>query len=120
MKTRFIDLRNRKTIYYIDGHINDLNKIEEMIAGDKKLQNAIKKTKGMCGIVTTQKKTLKNIIGIVEYRDINDGTDWDLEIMKESYFYVDSAEWDNKVNISKALESMYYSTKDYDNRYFRL
>lgn len=115
MKTRFIDLRNRKTIYYIDGHINDLNKIEEMIEGDKKLQNAIKKTKGMCGIATTQKKTLKNIIGIVEYRDINDGTE-----MKESYFYVDSAEWDNKVNISRTLESMHYSTKDYDNKYFRL
>lgn len=119
MKTRFIDLAKDKTLYTIDEYI-DLGNIEEEINNREDLQEALKKSKSYCGIIATDKRTLKDIIGIVEYRDINDGTDWDLEIMKESYFYVDSAEWNDKCWITDTLKRMNYGIIEYCNRYMRL
>lgn len=112
MKTRFIDLENRKTVYTIDGEI-DLDKIEEIIQKDKKLQNVVKKA-GLCGIVAIENKALKDIIGIIEYID---GKVFDLE---KGYFYIDSAEWNNRIDINHALSIMGYSTREYRNKNLKL
>lgn len=104
MKTIFIDLEDKKTIYTIERAIS-LDKIKEIIQNDKRLQNVVKKT-SLCGIVTTENKILKDIIGIIEYID---GKVFDLE---KGYFYTDTAEWDNRIDINHALASMGYNTRD--------
>ena len=104
MKTLFINLEDRKIIYAIEGYIQ-LDKIKETIQSDKKLRKAIKKSNCICGIVTTEKNILKGITGIVEYQD---GKIFDLE---KGYFYVDTAEWDNRIDINNALAIMGYNTR---------
>ena len=117
MKTRFIDLAKDKTLYTIDEYI-DLGNIEEEINNRKDLQEALKKSKSYCGIIATDKRTLKDIIGIVEYRDVNDYEDCDF--IEQSYFYVDSAEWNDKCWITDTLKRMNYGIIEYCNRYMRL